>query len=817
MGVETIMNTLVHDVRYSIRTLQKSPGFAIVAILTLALGIGANTAIFSFVDGVLLKPIPYERPDEIVWIWEKPPDGERNGISAMNYLDWHAKSQSFQLMAAMTGGSLTLSGVNEPQQLRASRVSAGYFDIFGVKPALGRTFAAGEDEPGKEQVVVLSHKLWESRFGADTGIIGRSILLNGKPYNVIGVMPGGSAFDRGYTEIWAPLAFEPKNLTRNFHWLQAVARLKPGVSLERAKAEMNIIGTQIAKDYPDSNKGWGVTVDRFRDRVVNPQLRQSLYVLLAAVGSVLLIGCANLANLTLARGASRNREVAIRASLGAGRWRLVRQFLTESVLLSVCGGAFGIALGYAMQAGLRLMLPPFFLPREATVGIDGRVLLFTLAIAVLTGIVFGAAPAWQAAKPDLAGVMKDGGRGSSTGTARRRLRSALVVSEVALAFILLTGAGLLIRSFFSLQQVNTGFDSTNVITMGLPMAPTKFAEGKQMTAYVRQVIEHLEGIPGVRDVAVTSALPLQGWSYGMWFLISGHPVVDVSTRPSCFFKIVSPAYFQALGIKLNKGRGLTDQDVKGSPPVTIINETMVKRYFKGEEPVGKRILIQEIIPGKQELGPEIPWEVVGVIADEKINGLDDTRSAGVYVPYPQSPTLGVDLVVRGAMDPAGLQKAIEREVHQIDKDQPLTNIKTLEAIKAESVGSNRLRTLLLGIFAAIALLLASIGIYGVISYSVVQRTQELGVRSALGASAGDLLRLVIGGGMLMAGIGVVLGVAGAIALTRLLASLLFGVTATDPLTMVAVAILLSAVALLACFVPARRASKVDPMIALRYE
>jgi putative ABC transport system permease protein len=811
------MNTLVHDLRYGIRTLRLSPGFTIVAILTLALGIGANTAIFSFVDGVLLKPLPYERPDELVFIWEKPPGGERNGISAMNYLDWRAKSRSFENMAAMTGAGMTLSGVNEPQQLRGSRVGAAYFDILGAKPAMGRTFAPDEDQPGKEQVVVLSHKLWESRFGADTGIIGRSILLNGKPHNVIGVMPAGSAFDRSFTELWAPLAFEPKNLTRNFHWLQAVARLNRGVSLEQARAEMDIIGAQIAKDYPDSNKGWGVTTDRFQDRVVNPQLRQSLYVLLAAVGSVLLIGCANLANLTLARGASRNREVAIRASLGAGRWRLVRQFLTESVLLSCCGGVLGFALGYAMLAGLRLMLPPFFLPREAAVQMDGRVLLFTLAIALLTGIVFGAAPAWHAAKPDLAAVMKESGRGTSSGMARRRLRSALVVSEVAIAFILLTGAGLLIRSFLSLQQVDTGFESTNVITMGVPMPATKFTEGAQMTAYIRQVIDRLESIPGVRDAAVTSALPLQGWSYGMPFLIAGQQVVDRANRPACFFKMVSPSYFQALGIKLRKGRGLTEQDVKGAPTVTVINETMAKRYFKGVDPIGRRILIQDIVPGKQELGPEVPWEVVGIIADEKINGLDDLTSAGVYVPYAQSPTPGVGLVVRGAMDPAGLQKAIEHEVHQIDKDQPLTNVKTLEAIKSESVGSNRLRTLLLGVFAGIALLLASIGIYGVISYSVVQRTHELGVRSALGASAGALLRLVVGGGMLLAGIGVVVGLAGALALTRLLSSLLFGVTATDPLTMGMVVLILCSLALLACLVPARRAAKVDPITALRYE
>jgi putative ABC transport system permease protein len=809
--------TLARDLRFAARMLRKSPGFTLVAALTLALGIGANTAIFSFADGVLLKPLPYAHPERIVMVWEKPPGYDRNGISTLNFLDWKAQNTVFDKMAAQRGGSMTLSGGAEPIELRASRVSASYFEIFGVQAALGRTFAADEDQSDKGKVAVISHRLWQNRFGGDKGILGRKLTLNGEPHTVVGVLPMNSPYDRTRVEIWTPLVFEPKDMTRNFHWFVAYARLKEGATLERAREEMKVIGARIERQYPDSNKGWSVTVDRFVDRVVGDQLKQSLYVLLAAVGAVLLIGCANLANLTLARGTSREREVAIRASLGAGRWSLIRQFLTENVLLSLLGGLLGLALGYGMVTGLKLLMPPYLLPSEANVVVDVRVLLFTLAIAALTGIVFGMAPALQAASPNLAGSMKEGGRGSSASAARRRLRGALVVAETALAFILLTGAGLLIRSFVALQQVDAGFDTTNVITMGVPFSPTKFKEGGQAVSYARRIIDGVETIPGVLDAAVTTVLPLRGWSTGMPFQIVGKPIKDRANRDSCAFKPVSESYFRSLGIRLRKGRGLTEKDVKGSPPVAVINETMAKKYFKDEDPVGKQILVQDIIFGKPQLGPEVPWEVVGVIADEKVNGLDDDKTAAMYLPYAQSPMPFISLIVKGAVNPETLQQAIRREVQKIDPDQPLTDVLTLEQIKSDSVGPNRLRTTLLGVFAGIALLLAAIGIYGVISYSAAQRTHEMGVRLALGASRQDILGLVIGSGMLLAGIGLAIGFVGSLALTRVLKSLLFGVSATDPATMAAVAALLASVALLACYLPARRATKVDPMVALRYE
>ncbi|WP_321470919.1 ABC transporter permease [uncultured Paludibaculum sp.] len=814
------MREILQDVRYGLRTLRKSPGFTTVAVLTLAIGIGANTAIFSFVDGVLLKPLPYANADRIMRVLEKPPGDpdSRNGISTLNFLDWQRQNSVFQYMAARTGGSVTLTGVSNPIQLRGARMSAHGFDILGVRAVLGRTFAADEDQPGKSRVAVLSHALWVSQFGSDPAIIGRVIQLDGEPNVVIGVLPEGSAFDRSFAQIFRPLVFEPQNMTRNFHWFGAIGLLKPGVTVKQAQAEMDAIGGRIARDYPDSNKGWSVAVDPLSDVTVGKQLRKSLYVLLAAVGMVLLIGCANLANLTLARGTVREREVAIRVSVGANRWRLMQQFLTESVLLSLIGGGMGVALGYVLVAGLKAAVPPFSLPPEAEITLDSRVLLFAIGLSVFTGLIFGLAPAIQATRSDLAGSMKEGSRGSSTGSAKHRLRSVLVVTEVALAFLLLAGSGLLIRSFFAMQNVDTGFNTENVITAGLPISEKRFKTPEALNTYLRQVVSNVESLPGIRDVALTSALPMQGWGYGMPFQVAGKPFVDRANRKACFFKMVSASYFRTIGMKLKKGRGLTGGDIKGAPPVTVINETMARKYFANEEPVGQRILIQEIVPGKTALGPEIPWEVVGVVKDEKVGNLDETRdNPGMYVSNEQSPVFFEALVVRAAMDPLRLQKAITDAVHQVDKDQALTDMKTLEQIKTESMASNRLNSIMLGGFAAVALLLSAIGIYGVISYSVVQRTHEIGIRAAMGARTGDVIGLILKRGVVMAAAGLVIGFLGALALTRLLTTLLFGVSARDPMTIASVGGILAAVALLASYVPARRAAKVDPMICLRYE
>jgi predicted permease len=797
--------------------IRKSPGFAAVAIITLALGIGANTAIFSFVDSVLLKSLPYPEAEQIVNVWEKPPGYDRNGISTLNFLDWQRENTVFTAMAAMTGGSYTLTGTKEPVQLRGSRVSAPYFDILGIKPAIGRTFAKGEDQPGKDQVVVLSHRLWESRFGSDPRLIGKTILLNNLPYTVIGVMPANTAFDRQYNDLWTPLAFQPQDMTRDFHWMMSWARLKPGVTLEQARDQMKTIAARIAQAYPKSNKGWSATVDRYEDRFVNDHLRRSLWVLLAAVGAVMLIACVNLANLLLVRGASREREVGIRVSVGASRWQVLRQFLTESILLSVLGGFAGILLGYGLTRLLKNVLPQHFLPAEASVTVDFRVLLFTAALIVLTGILFGLAPALQASRTKPVDSLRDGGRSATTSASGMKLRSVLIVVEVSLAFVLVSCAGLLIRSFYALEQVDTGFNSTNVVTMYLPMDAKQFDDPAKIINYHREMLEQIRAVPGVLNAANTTALPLEGWGYGMPFQIAGQPVKDVASRPGCFFKMVSPSYFQTLDMRLRKGRGLTESDGAGSAPVAVINETMVKKYFKNEDPIGKRILVEQIIPAKHALGPEIPWQVVGVVADEKVGDLDDT-SAGMYVTIAQSPTTDSGgLVVRAAMNPDKLIKSVQAAIWGVNKNQAISDVKTLEQIKTESLGGNKLRTYLLMSFAGLALLLAAVGLYGVISYTATQRTHELGLRSALGASRLDLLRLMMRGGLALTGAGLAIGILGTFAVGRLLTSLLFDVKPGDPLSLILAGTILAAVAALASFIPALRAARADPMTALRYE
>lgn len=812
------MNHLAQDIRYGCRTLLKSPGFTFVAVATLALALGANTAIFSFVNAVLLRPLPYAEPDRIVRVLEAPPGGGRNGISTLNFLDWQKENTVFDFMAAQTGGSVALTGVDEPVQLPGARVSAHYFDIYGVHAALGRTFAEGEDQAGRDKVVVLSHALWQAQFGGDTSLIGRTIQLDGEPHTVTGILPKGSPFDRGYARMWRPLVFKPDNMTRNFHWFGASARLKQGVTLEQARAQMDTIGKRISNDYPDSNKDWGVGIDPLADIMVGKELRSSLYVLLTAVGMVLLIACANLANLSLMRVVGREREIAIRTALGAGRWALIRQFLTESLLISLAGGALGLGLGQLAMTGLKTVMPQYALPSEADVTLDGRVLLFSFALTLLTGLIVGLFPAVQAARPNLTGSLKQGGHGGSAG-AHAHVRSSLVVAEIALAFVLLTGAGLLFRSLNKLGDVDPGFDATNVLTFRFPTSDKRYPDPVALGSYLRQVRARLEALPGVTGVAVTSALPMQGWGYGMPFQIADKEKVDRSNRKACFFKMVSPSYHRTLGMHLLQGRLLAETDLHGAPPVTVINQTMAKKYFPGEDPIGKRILVQEIVPGKTQLGEEIPWEVIGLVADEAVGGLEAMadNSPGMYVSNEQSPVYYNGIIVRAATDTALLREAIKKAVREISPDQVMPDMKDLAVIKAESLGDNRFRVLLLGTFAGVSLLLSAIGIYGVISYSVTQRTQEIGIRTALGASRGDVLRLVLRHAMGLAVLGLLLGVAASFGLTQLLKSLLFGIGDRDPVTLSAVFLLLGLVALAACLLPAQRATKVDPVIALRSE
>jgi predicted permease len=815
----SLLETAAQDIRYALRQLRKTPAFTITVLLTLAVGIGATAAIFSFVDAVLLKPLPYPHPDQIVSVREKLPGGGSNFISTLNFLDWERQNRCFQFLSAIAWDTVTLTSSGRPEELNVHRVSASYFKVLGVDATLGRTFAASEYEVGNDLEVVLSNRIWRSRFGGDPNVIGRKIALDAKDYTIIGVLPANSEFDRTWGVMWLPLAFTPAVMTRNYHWLYAIARLEPGVTLEQARDQMDTIGTRIAAQYPDSNKGWGVTVDPYIDQLVQPDLRRSLWVLLAAVGAVLLIGCANVANLTLARGTEREHEMALRSALGAHRLRLIRQLLTESIFLGILGGMAGMALGYVFMRGMKLWLPPDMLPPEANVRMDYGVLVITMAIGILTGILFGLAPALRGTRPDLAKSLKQSGR-TSAGLTPNRIRTALVVAEVALSFVLLASASLLIQSFNRLLSLNPGVDTTNVIAMDLPMPLTEFTNGTALTNYLREVTKKVRNVPGVRDVAITDKPPMEGFANGAPFLIEGREHLPYPLRPVCGFKVVGPSYFDTAGMRLSQGRSLEENDVAGNVPVTVINETMAKTYFKGEDPIGKRILIRQLVFGKAERGPEIPWQIVGVVKDEKVGG--KVFSLGedipvVYVTFYQSPGTRNSLVVRAAMNPLLLSGSIEQAIWKVNNNQAVANIETLEEIKSQSVAPARLRTALLAIFAGIALMLAAVGIYGVVSYSVAQRVREMAIRVALGASPGDLLKLVIGKMMLIVLVGLVLGGSVAVEFTRVLASLLYDTSPKDRVTWGVTGALLAAVALVACYFSVRGVTKVDPLRILRLE
>ena len=805
------------DLRYAVRRLRNSPGFSAIAITTIALALGANTAMFSFVRGMLLSPLPYPESDRIVRVLERLPGGGLNGVSTLNYLDWANQNSVFDYMAAEVGWRPTLTGADEPLAIRGARVSAHYFDIFGTNAALGRTFLHGEDEIGKDRVVLLSHVLWENRFGSDPSIIGRSIWLDGAAHVVVGVLPKESPFDRTAAQIWKPLAFAPSDMTRDYRWLGASAKLKAGVTLAQARAEMNIIAQHIADAYPDSNKGWGAAIDRLADVLIGADVQTALTVLFAATLFVLLIGCANVANLTLARGIARQNEMAVRVALGAGRWGLVRLVLLENMVISICGGIGGIGVGYALMKWIKSLIPPYTLPPAVDIGINVSVLLFAMAAAIATGLVFGMAPAAQALKPTLVNTMKEAGHGTTKGAPGRRLRAALVIAQIALVFVLLVASGLLMRSFLKLVEVDPGFDVTNVLTAGLPIREEQHRDPVELNAYLASIRHAVNSVPGVRDTAITSALPLQGWGFGVPYSIAGRDAQDGLHRRSAFFKIVSPSYFDVLGIKLLAGRPLTDHDISGAPPVALINETLAKREFLDHNPIGHRIVARQIVAGKAALGPSIDWEIVGVVANEKINGLGDEVSPGIYVSYQQSPTYTINLVVRTGALPQSLQTGVRTAIESVNKDQSLSDVRTLEQIVNQSMSGNRFMSTLLTAFASTALVLAAVGIYGVVSYSAAQRTREIGIRAALGASSGKLRTLIFATGMRPTLLGLFIGLTGTTAATRIMSSLLYGVGSDDPLTMGVVAGLLLAVAAFACFLPAWRITRINPIEALRYE
>ena len=802
------MGTLLNDIRYGVRMMRKRPGFAAVVVLTLALGIGANTAIFSAVNAVLLKPLPYRNAERLVWVAGNVRGGtSRASVSPPDYLDYRAQNTVFEEFAASTSVpfNVNLTGAGEPERLAGSLVTANYFRAFGVAPALGRAFGAEEERAAPAPVAVLSDGLWRRRFGADPSVVGKVLTLDGKAVTVVGVAPPEFQYPSG-AELWLPLDFDqPDMKIRPAHFLRPIGLLKPGVTIEQARAETDLIARRLEEQYPESNARWSLNLVPLQEQVIGG-FGTSLWVLLGAVGFVLLIACANVSNLMLARAAGRRRELALRTALGASRWRVVRQQLTESVLLSVAGGAAGLLLA-AWGVDVLAALGAGDIPRSREIGVDGRVLAFTVALSVLTGIAFGLLPALRASRPNLNEVLKDAGRGSS-GPGRGRVRSALVVAEIALALTLLAGAGLLIKSFVGLRHVNPGFDPAHVLTLRVDLARSRYTKPEQAAAFFDQLQRRVAGLPGVEAAGLVSELPLSGQPNDMYFSVAGRPPQTPDQKVTADYRRVNQDYFRAMRIPVLRGRGFTEQEVTSNARAVVVNETLARTFFPDEDPLGKHLVI--------DFGKAEEYEIVGVAGDVLHRSLEGDVYQMMYVP-----TLrigGTNLVVRTtSSDPTALASAVRAEVAAIDKDQPVSSVRTMEEVVAGSVAQQRFRTFLLAAFACVALLLAGVGIYGVIAYSVTHRTHEIGIRMALGAQTRDVLRMVVGQGMVLALAGVGCGLLAAFGLTRVLSSLLFGVTATDAWTFAAVSLLIVAVSFLACLLPARRATKVDPMVALRYE
>ena len=808
------MMNLVHNLRFGFRLLAKNLGFTSVALLALTLGIGANTAIFSVVYATLLAPMPYPNPDQLVMVWSKI-NGNNNGVSAGDFLDWKNQNKLFQNMIAWTGGSFSLASGGQPEQIRARIVSPGSFDMIGEPLKLGRDFLPEEGQVGRDHVVVMTHKLWVERFGSDPKIIGQNIRMNGETYTVVGVLAAGQP-DRLESRLFVPLAFKPDQINHDFHWLLVMGRLKPGVTLQQANADMDSVTRHIAEIYPVSNKGWGASVEQLQNDFISPELIKNIWLLMGAVAFILLIACVNVANLLLARGTVRQKEIAVRASLGATRRQLFAQFLTESLALSAIGGVLGIGLAWAMLRVIVVMMPPFTLPSEADVRLNLPVLFFTLAASLLSGILFGCAPAFQTARMNLSDTLKEGGRSASS-AGRHGLRRGLVVVEFALALTLLAGAGLVIHSFWKLSRVDLGFRQDHILTFGLPVPNDRFSKPEQINAFYRQLLAKIGALPGISSISVSTGMPLQGTNFGMPFSIVGQPAGDLSSRPGAGFTMVTPEYFRTFGISISKGRVFTSQDLAGSVPVAIVNDAFVKKYLSSLDPLKQRLSIEQLIPGQTKLGPALEWQIVGVYHNVHNGGIRGDGFPEVNVPFSQSPWPQAAIAVRTAGDPTSMTKSIAAVVLSIDPDLPLDQVKTMEQIVDESLSGDRFGTVLFGSFAAVALLLAAIGIYGVMSFAVAQRTHEIGLRIALGASPAQVLRLVLREGILLALGGLLLGLGGAYFAGRLMKSLLYQVNAMDPTAVSAVTAVLLLSALLACYIPARRATQVDPMVALRDE
>ncbi|MGA9770973.1 MAG: ABC transporter permease [Blastocatellia bacterium] len=813
-GRKSMTGNLWQDLRYGFRMLSRNIGFSIVAVLTLGLGIGATTAIFSVVYATLFESMPFPNPDQLVMVWSKV-EGGRNVVSAGDYLEWKRRSTSFQSLEAWNGGTFNVATAQRPEQVEGSEWTPGFFRMVGVSMFLGRDFLPEEGEVGKDHVVILGYRLWKQNFGANREIIGQQIRVNGEPYTVVGVLPPDQS-ERHPNQLSLPLAFKPEQVNHETHSILVMGRLKPDVSRTQAQAEMETIAGQLAQEHPQSNTNWSVSVEPLHNNFLPESTIRNLWLLLGAVAFLLMIACANVANLMLARGTARQKEVAVRAALGATRGRLFWQFLTESLVLAFMGGVLGVLLGAFITKAIVAIMPTYMLPAEADVRLSIPVLLFTLACTLLTGLLFGCAPAWRATNLNLNQVLKEGGR-TGTGGNRNRSRKVLVVVEFALALTLLAGGGLALRSFWNLTRVDLGVRIDHVLTSFLPVPAKRFSDAQQIDAYYTRILQKIESVPGISHATVTTGVPLRGTGFGMSFTIVGHPTGDPSERPGAGFQMVTAGYFDTFGVNVIRGRRFTDHDTAGSVRVAMVNENLANRYFSDVDPLAQRIAINELIPGSMQIGPPVEWQIVGVFHNVRNSQSLREDYPEIYVPFSQSPWPKASVAVRATGDPQNLTQSIAAAVNTVDPDLPLAGVKTMEQVADESLAFDRFGMVLYGSFAVLALLLAAVGIYGVMAFSVSQRTHEIGLRMALGASRIQVFSLILREGAMLALIGSFFGLAGAYLVGRAMEATLYGVGALDVAAFGGVTMVLFIAALLACFFPARRASKVDPMIALRYE
>ncbi len=806
------MTSILRDARWGIRLLGRHPGFTAVAVLALALGIGANAAIFSVVHATLIAPLPYEDPDRIVIVWSRV-QNQRNGTAAGTYVEWVRRSKSFEALHAWSGRRVTLSPTGTPELVQARIATPGFLTAHGFKVSLGRDFLPEEGVVGKDQAIIVTHRFWRTRFGGNPDIVNQQVRIDGKPHTLVGVLAPGVA-DRLESQLFFPLAFTPDQLNHDFHWLLVLGRLKPGVTLAQANADMVDVAKRIADDHPKSNTGWSASVEPLQNNFLGPDLIATLWMLLGAVGFVLLIACANVANLLLARGMARQREMAVRSSLGASRGRLFRQLFTESVLLAGAGGALGIALAFWLTQGIMALVPPNTLPSEADVRMSVPVLLFTLSVSLLSSVLFGCAPAWQVTRPNVSELLKQAGRSMIAG--RQWMRRAFVVVEFALALTLLAGAGLAIASLVKLTTVDLGFRTDHLLTFSVPVPDGRLQGPEQIDAFYRRFLDKARTIPGVTSVSVSTGMPVFGTNFGMPFFIAGSPVADPSQRPGAGFNMVTPEYFTTFGIPMSRGRAFTEQDSASSPRVAIVNDAFVRQYLKDVNPLEQRIVIEQLIPGVAQLGPAVEWQIVGVYPAVRNRGPRGDFPE-IDVPFAQSPWPQAAAAVRTTLDPDSVRKSVSAVMRELDPELPITDVQTMNQVVHQTLAGDRFGAFLFGGFGAVALVLAALGIYGVMSFTVAQRTHEIGLRMALGAGRDRIVREILAEGLTTALIGAAIGSIGAYLVGRAMQGMLFGVGGADPAAFSIVTAILLASAVVACLIPAMRAASVDPMTALRQE